>query len=75
MKDKNEMRKNHEYVWRVLMPECFIKFYMDFFHVDKVTAERNIRETPLRPEEDFICEGDSPGDRDSGLGGMAGEHC
>lgn len=59
MKDKFELRKNHDYVWKVLLPECLIKFYMDFFHVDKVTAEVNISETPLRKEDDFSAEGDN----------------
>ena len=33
MKTKEEHRKNNEYVWKVLLAECFIKFYMDMFDV------------------------------------------
>ena len=37
----------NEYVWKVLLAECFIKFYMDKFGFDKREAEKRIRETPL----------------------------
>ena len=47
MKDKKEHAANNEYVWKVLMPECFIKFYMDFFNLSKAEAEQKIKETPL----------------------------
>jgi len=47
MKDRFEIRKNNEYVYKVLMPECLIKFYMDFFKVNKATSEANILEHKL----------------------------
>ena len=47
MKSKKEQMDNNEYVWKVLLPECFIKFYMDFFKLDKKEAEKRISETPL----------------------------
>lgn len=59
MKDKAERLENNEYVWKVLLPECLIKFYMDFFGIDKKEAETKIRETPLREKDDFRLEGDS----------------
>jgi hypothetical protein len=53
MRNKWEQMDNSEYVERVLMPECFIKFYMDIFSVGKTEAEQRIAETPLRPEDDW----------------------
>ena len=37
---------------QVLLPECFIKFYMDFFQLTKVEAETKMRETPMREEDE-----------------------
>ena len=37
---------------QVLLPECFIKFYMDFFKVTKAEAEIKIKETPLKDEDE-----------------------
>ena len=48
MKNKIEQMDNNEYVWKVLLAECFIKFYMDHFSVSKKEAEKRISETPLR---------------------------
>ena len=48
MKTKREQMDNNEYVWKVLLAECFIKFYMDHFGFEKEEAEKRIRETPLR---------------------------
>merc|ERR1712059_199364 len=62
MRDKKEQMDNNEYVWKVLLPETFIKFYMDHFEVDKVEAEKRISETPLRKQENQI--GDSDEDED-----------
>ena len=33
--------------YQVLLPECFIKFYMDFFQFTKEEAEIRIKETPM----------------------------
>ena len=57
MRTKREKFDNRDYVWKVLLSECFIKFYMDWFAVSKQDAEKMIKETPLRNEED-----DSGGD-------------
>ena len=51
MRNKREQMDNNEYVWKVLLAECFIKFYMDHFNVDKTEAEKRISETPLRKSE------------------------
>jgi len=51
MRNKREQMDNNEYVWKVLLAECFIKFYMDHFGVDKNEAEKRISETPLRKSE------------------------
>ena len=48
MKNKKEQMDNDEYVWKVLLAEAFIKFYMDHFGVGKKEAEKRISETPLR---------------------------
>ena len=48
MKTKREQIDNNEYVWKVLLAECFIKFYMDHFGFHKKEAEERISETPLR---------------------------
>ena len=37
---------------QVLLPECFIKFYMDFFELTKVEAETKIKETPMIDEDE-----------------------
>ena len=51
MRNKKEQMDNNEYVWKVLLAECFIKFYMDHFSVSKEEAEKRISETPLRKTE------------------------
>ena len=48
MKTRREQMDNNEYVWKVLLAECFIKFYMDQFGFDKNESEKRISETPLR---------------------------
>ena len=48
MKTKREQMDNNEYIWKVLLAECFIKFYMDHFGLDKKETEKKISETPLR---------------------------
>jgi len=48
MKTKREEMDNNEYVWKVLLAECLIKFYMDHFGFTKEVAEKKISETPLR---------------------------
>ena len=52
MKTRKEQADNNEYIWKVLIPECFIKFYMDFFKIPKKEAEKRIKETPLADDED-----------------------
>jgi len=52
MKTKREQMDNNEYVWKVLLAECLIKFYMDFFSFDKKETEKRINETPLRKADD-----------------------
>ena len=45
---RREESIHSDYIWKVLIPECFIKFYQDFFNIgDKAEAERKINETPL----------------------------
>ena len=52
MKTPKERADNLQYVSNVLMPECLIKFYSDFYKISKVEAEKRIKETPLDEDED-----------------------
>ena len=47
MRDKRERSDNNDFVWKVLLPECFIKFYMDFFTMDRDEAEYRNDMVPL----------------------------
>ena len=51
MKTSREYNDYNDYIWKVLIPECFIKFYMDFFNISKEEAETRIGETPLGEAE------------------------
>ena len=53
-KTSKDYHDNNDYIWKVLMPECFIKFYMDIFDMPRMEAETRIRETPLDEEDDII---------------------
>ena len=48
LRNKTEHMENNDYVWKVLLPETLIKFYMDYFKLTKKEAEKRIAETPLR---------------------------
>ena len=52
LRTKQEHADNNEYIWKVLMPEGFIRLYSDFFKVSMKEAEQRIKETPLYEEED-----------------------
>ena len=52
MKNKKEQMENNEYIWKVLLSECFIKLYMDHFGFSKKEAEQRISETPLHKNSD-----------------------
>ena len=52
MRSTKEKVQFNEYIWKVLMSECFVKFYMDFFKIGKEEAEEWIKDTPLDDEED-----------------------
>ena len=54
MKTPEERRENNDYIWKVLLPECFIKFFMDHFSMDKKEAENIIRNTPLKEEDENL---------------------
>ena len=58
MRDNKEQMDNNEYVWKVLLPEFFIKLYMDKFDISKIEAEKRIGESPLDPEDDEISDED-----------------
>jgi len=55
---KQEEFQESNYVWRVLLPECLIKFYMDFYSVDKAEAETRIAESPLHAHDTSDLESD-----------------
>jgi len=52
MTTTKQFHQFNEYMWKVLLPECFIKFYMDFFQFTKQEAEIRIKETPMVDDED-----------------------
>ena len=58
MSTKQLHAENNEYVWKVLLPECLIKFYMDFFAISKKEAEQRIKETPH--DDDLSSSEDGP---------------
>ena len=58
MSTKQLYAENNEYVWKVLLSECFIKFYMDFFAISKKEAEQKIKETPH--DDDLSSSEDGP---------------
>ena len=47
MRNRKEQIDNNEYVWKVLLPECFIKFYMEVFGINQSEAIQRIEETPV----------------------------
>ena len=51
MRNKREQMENNEYIWKVLLPECFIKMYGDHFRFSKEEAEVRISETPLHKRD------------------------
>ena len=52
MTNKEEQMNNQDYVWKVLLPEFYLKVYGDWFNVDKLVAEAMIKETPLHKRDD-----------------------
>ena len=40
------------HLFQVMLPECFIKFYMDFFQLTKVEAETKMKETPMKDDDE-----------------------
>ena len=59
MRNKREQMDNNEYVWKVLLPECFIKVYGDKFGVTRAEAQVMIGETPLHLRDEPRMETDS----------------
>ena len=47
LRTEQEHADNNEYIWKVLMPECFIRLYSDFFKLSRKEAEQRIKETPF----------------------------
>ena len=47
LRTEQEHADNNEYIWKVLMPECFIRLYSDFFKLSRKEAEHRIKETPF----------------------------
>ena len=46
-------------MWMVLLPEVLIRFYQDFFKIDKKEAELKIFETPVPSSETSDVESDN----------------
>ena len=51
METKEKESKNRDYVWKVLLPECVIKLYVDFFGISKENVEKLLSETPSTDDE------------------------
>jgi len=47
LKNPQDKRMDDDYLWKVMLPETFIKFYQDFFGLDRNEAQKRISETPL----------------------------
>ena len=56
-----ELTETEEFVNSVMLPECLIKIYGDYFEVNKEEAEKMISETPLHAVDDSSA-GESSGD-------------
>ena len=52
MKNSKEVKIMGDYIWKVILPECLIKLYADFFQMSRTEAERRIKETPLEGESE-----------------------
>ena len=52
MKSMNEFYRKSAYINKVLLPECLIKFYSDFFHISKEESEIRIGESPADDDDD-----------------------
>ena len=62
LRTKQEHADNNEYIWKVLMPECFIRLYSDFFKLSRKEAEQRIKETPFDDSDessDNSCDDDN----------------
>ena len=53
MRNDRERREQGDYVWKVLLPECLTRFYMDFCGVERNEAEQRMAETPLHGRDTF----------------------
>ena len=52
-KTKKDISDNAEYMEKVMVSECFLKLYMDFFEIDDTKeAEQRILETPVDGDSD-----------------------
>ena len=47
-----------QYIEKVVLPECLMKFYMDVCGVLKEEALFQIAETPLNPKDDWVSDED-----------------
>ena len=52
MKNTEDVKKIADYIWKVLLPECLIKIYSDYFRMSRSEAEKKIKETPLVGERE-----------------------
>ena len=59
LKTPKEHADNNEYIWKVLMPECFIRLYGDFFGITMTEAEQRIKETPFEDDTDSESDNDN----------------
>ena len=50
MISKKDQLANLDYISKVLLPTCLIKFYADHFNLDVRDAERRIFNTPIQDD-------------------------
>ena len=53
MPTQQKYRKHNDFMWKVMLPEACIKFYMDMFSVSREEAVNCINNTPFEDEEMF----------------------
>ena len=44
----DKAKDRNDFIWKVLVPEIFVKFYMDLFGITKQEAEERMYDTPIR---------------------------
>ena len=54
MPTKQDHHDKNDYIWKVILPECFIRVYMLHFGLKKKEAEDRLMNTPEHDENDDL---------------------